>query len=433
MSKNTRAVGYCRTSTEAQRDNTSIANQKATIERFAAAQGWRLVRHYTDEARSGSKIEGREQFQQMMRDAAGGGQFDVVVVYDLTRFGRDGMDVLESARTLAREYGVHVVDTKGQFDTRDRSRTLSNFVTAGMTEDERLRILERTKKGKIEWARRTHAPVTTKRPFGRVWKRTGRKGSEGVWVLDLEKKAMVEDCARRYLAGEQLPKLAKEYGVNHSNLCKVLRERCGPVWVQHVRCRELGIDETIETPVPSLLDDKTIRAVRDRLKANRTYLHKPPKSVHGYLLSGRIFCGHCGYGLFGQTNPNRKRYYRHTHTSRKRECPLHPRPWVRADEIEEAVVRDLFCMLGNPAAIERAVKAAVPDYDDAKARRDRLQADLTKLEKARGRVVDAIADGVLSAGQAKSKLDELAGKEGALRVEVGKLDVTVHGFTWLWG
>src|SRR5262245_3554283 len=132
--KSARVAGYCRTSSDAQRDNSSIPNQKAEIERFVAAHGWVLVGWYVDEARSGSKIEGREQFQQMMRDAASG-RFDIVVVFDLTRFGRDGMDVLESSRTLAREYGVHVVDTKGQFDTRERSRTLSNYVTAGLTED----------------------------------------------------------------------------------------------------------------------------------------------------------------------------------------------------------------------------------------------------------------------------------------------------------
>lgn len=426
MTKKLRVAGYCRTSSEAQKDNASIPNQKAAIERFASTQGWAVAGWYVDESRSGSKIEGRDAFQRLMRDAASGGRFDVVVVYDLTRFGRDGMDVLESARTLAREYSVHVVDTKGQFDTRDRSRTLSNFVTAGLTEDERLRILARTKEAKIRWARETGAPVTTKRPFGREWKPEGRKGGkQGKWVLIPEKKAMIEDCARRYLDGESLPKLAKEYGVNHANLNKVLRERCGPVWVQHVRCRDLNIDETIETQVPPLLDAQIIQQVRDRLTANRTYLHKPPKSVHEYLLSGRIFCGHCGYSLFGQTNPNGKRYYRHAHTDRKRECTLRPRPWVRADEVERAVVGDLFTMLGNPAAIERAISATVPDHERAVERRERLAAELGAIEKKRGRVVDAIADEMLTKAQAKKKLDELAGKEGELRAELGTLDTTL--------
>jgi site-specific DNA recombinase len=94
-----------------------------------------------DESKSGSKVEGRDQFQRLMRDAAKG-EFDIVV-YDTTRFGRNGADIINSARTLAREFGVHVVDTKGRFDTRERGRVLTNYVEAGVAEDERLRIMER--------------------------------------------------------------------------------------------------------------------------------------------------------------------------------------------------------------------------------------------------------------------------------------------------
>jgi hypothetical protein len=67
----------------------------------------------------------------------------------MSRFGRDGLDILNSAKTLKRDFGVDVVDVKGRFDTRDLRRTLTNFVDAGMAESERLSILERTKNGKI--------------------------------------------------------------------------------------------------------------------------------------------------------------------------------------------------------------------------------------------------------------------------------------------
>jgi site-specific DNA recombinase len=112
MAKQLRAVGYCRTSGEAQRDNTSIPNQKQSIESFASFQKWKVLKHYVDECKSGSKIAGRHDFQKMMRDAAAG-KFDILVVYDITRFGRDGFDILDSARTLRRDFGVDVVATRG--------------------------------------------------------------------------------------------------------------------------------------------------------------------------------------------------------------------------------------------------------------------------------------------------------------------------------
>ena len=69
QSKSLRAVGYARTSGESQRDNTSIPRQKTEVENFVANNGWQFLRHYVDESLSGSKIEGRDNFKQMMKDA----------------------------------------------------------------------------------------------------------------------------------------------------------------------------------------------------------------------------------------------------------------------------------------------------------------------------------------------------------------------------
>ena len=77
-----RAVGYCRTSGEGQRDNTSIPIQKKAIEDFCHRNDWRFLTHYVDESKTGSKIAGRDAFQQMMKDAAVQ-KFDVIVPFDV--------------------------------------------------------------------------------------------------------------------------------------------------------------------------------------------------------------------------------------------------------------------------------------------------------------------------------------------------------------
>jgi DNA invertase Pin-like site-specific DNA recombinase len=82
-----RAAGYCRTSGEAQRDNTSIPTQRNGIESHIERHDWTFLKHYVDECKSGSKIAGRDAFQQMMRDAASN-NFDVLVVYNINRFSR---------------------------------------------------------------------------------------------------------------------------------------------------------------------------------------------------------------------------------------------------------------------------------------------------------------------------------------------------------
>src|SRR5262245_52859985 len=131
--KQLRAAGYCRTSGEGQRDNTSIPTQKEAIEAACEAAGWQLVGHYVDECKSGAKTDGRDDFRRLLRDAAAG-QFDVVVPFDFTRFARDGVDIVSTAKVLKAELGIHVVDAKRQFDNRDHRNALRNFVFAGASE-----------------------------------------------------------------------------------------------------------------------------------------------------------------------------------------------------------------------------------------------------------------------------------------------------------
>jgi hypothetical protein len=67
-----RAAGYCRTSGENQRDNTSIPRQKEAIAAFCKAAGWLPPVFYVDECKSGAKVAGRADFQRMVRDATAG-------------------------------------------------------------------------------------------------------------------------------------------------------------------------------------------------------------------------------------------------------------------------------------------------------------------------------------------------------------------------
>src|SRR5262245_37331027 len=150
-----RACGYCRTSSEGQRDNTSIGTQKADIKRYIEARGWQFVGWYVDECKSGSRIEGRDEFQRAMRDATNNG-YDVLVCYDAKRYGRKRLGILGSAQTL-KMLGKRLVTTLGGFDT-DSTSVIINYVEAGIAEEERLTILRRTKSGKVARARQHNAP-----------------------------------------------------------------------------------------------------------------------------------------------------------------------------------------------------------------------------------------------------------------------------------
>ncbi len=102
-----RAVGYVRRSTD--RQEQSIGDQKKAIETYAAEQGLRLGRFYVDDAISGTSTIGRRAFQQMIQEAQSPARpFDLIVVYDVKRFGRIDNDEAGYYRHLLRTHGVDV-------------------------------------------------------------------------------------------------------------------------------------------------------------------------------------------------------------------------------------------------------------------------------------------------------------------------------------
>src|SRR5262249_30792126 len=135
---------------------------------------------------------------------------------------------------------------------------------------------------KIERARQGK-PTCGSLPFGRTFNK-----DTGQWGIDADKQAVIKDVAQRYLKGEPMTKMARELGMNKRNLIRLLRERCGGELVIDFHSDKLNIHESVTLAVPSLLDDALLKAVRERLVANRTNLHKPPRPKYDYLLGGRV-------------------------------------------------------------------------------------------------------------------------------------------------
>jgi DNA invertase Pin-like site-specific DNA recombinase len=86
----------------------STDNQEALIALYASAHNIAIVRTYSDEGKSGLKIEGRPGLRQLIDDVRGGNAgFDIILVYDVSRWGRF-QDVDESAHYefVCRQAGI---------------------------------------------------------------------------------------------------------------------------------------------------------------------------------------------------------------------------------------------------------------------------------------------------------------------------------------
>ncbi len=113
--RNSRAVGYVRRSTD--RQEHSIDDQKMALKTYASENSLRLAKFYVDDAISGTSTLGRRAFQQMIQDAESPAhKFDLIIVYDVKRFGRVDNDEAGYYRHILRTHGVQVCYVSENFN-----------------------------------------------------------------------------------------------------------------------------------------------------------------------------------------------------------------------------------------------------------------------------------------------------------------------------
>ena len=100
---------------EMQGESNSIVNQKRYLEEYAQAQGFKNIRHFTDDGYSGTNFK-RPGFQKMIA-AIEAGEIDVVCVKDLSRFGRDYLKVGFYTEIMFPEKGVRFIAINNSVDS----------------------------------------------------------------------------------------------------------------------------------------------------------------------------------------------------------------------------------------------------------------------------------------------------------------------------
>ena len=134
-----RVALYLRVST----DEQTTDNQRPDLERIANTRGWDIVAVYEEQA---SAVKVRPQFNNLMADAHAG-KFDVVVVWALDRLGRSMVGNLTTVLKLD-DMGVQVISAREPWlDMGGPVRPLLIAVFGWVAEQERIRIVERTKAG----------------------------------------------------------------------------------------------------------------------------------------------------------------------------------------------------------------------------------------------------------------------------------------------
>ena len=141
---------YTRVSTAAQTEGYSLEAQQERLRQYAEYKNLEIAGEYCDAGKSGKSILGRPAFMEMMDDIASGkDQISYVLVFKLSRFGRNAADVLKSIQTLL-DYDVDLVCVEDSIDSSTQGGRLTLAILSAVAEIERENIRVQFMAGRMQ-------------------------------------------------------------------------------------------------------------------------------------------------------------------------------------------------------------------------------------------------------------------------------------------
>jgi DNA invertase Pin-like site-specific DNA recombinase len=164
-----KAVLYLRVSTDEERQH--ITNQREPLLKLSSALGYNIIRENSN----------RPQFQQMLNDAKNK-EFEVIFIWALDRFSREGiLNTLSYLKTLKQNAIALKSLQESWLDTRDEGMgELLIAIFSWVAKQERIKISERIKAG-----------LKGKEGVGKRGKDKKQRGSSGYylrWMRERQKK-----------------------------------------------------------------------------------------------------------------------------------------------------------------------------------------------------------------------------------------------------
>ena len=318
---------YTRVSTAAQTEGYSLEAQQERLRQYAEYKNLEIAGEYCDAGKSGKSILGRPAFMEMMDDIAGGkDQISYVLVFKLSRFGRNAADVLKSIQTLL-DYDVDLVCVEDSIDSSTQGGRLTLAILSAVAEIERENIRVQFMAGRTQkmmeggWA---GGPV----PFG-------YRNKNGKLTVEPGEAEIVRLIYAKYLEPEM--KLAtvvrwlNDHGyrrISRGSPCPYNRDFAARVLDNPFYCGKIvyyrrtnrGRDEqnqkkeiTVRGKQEAIIPEEMWDRVQEKRKEMAVHYEKDePDRIS--MLSGLVKCPLCGAGLVMQknkhVNKNRGGYYK---------------------------------------------------------------------------------------------------------------------------
>ena len=352
-------------------ESNSISNQKRILEKYCRDHGYTAIRHYDeDDGYSGTNFN-RPGFQRMLADIKAG-KIKRVVVKDMSRFGRNYLQVGMYTEMLFPEYGVHFIAVN---DGVDSVRGDSEFTAIRNVFNE-MYAKDTSKKIRATWQSkgRSGEHLTTIPPYGYKKDPENKKR----WIVDEEAAAVVQKIFALCMDGMGPTQIAKWLQENkvlspvaycyENDLPTTSKRPTDPYkWatktVVHIleRLDYLGHTVNFKTSKQSFKSKKVLwndpadwvifENTQEPIIEESVFLivqkirqgrRRPTKMGDMGMFSGLLFCADCGGKMYlcraNHFKPEQEYYLCSTYRKDRTLCSTHS---IRRVVLEEIVLRNL--------------------------------------------------------------------------------------------
>ena len=381
--KKLRCYIYVRVSTSMQVDGYSLEAQRERLLRFAEFQEMEVVREYCDAGKSGKNISGRPEFSQMLQDIAEDrDRVDFILVFKLSRFGRNAADVLNSLQYI-QDFGVNLICVEDGIDSSKDSGKLTITVLSAVAEIERENILVQTMEGRRQKAREGkwnggQAPFGYELDSKNGTLTVNSKEAEIVRIIfsKFVNEGLGADSICDYLNqhGYQKKKVKKNE-LNYFSRGLIMKILDNPVYIGKIAYGRTATEKVkgsrdqykrvktddymlIDGIHEAIVDQELWEAARIRRKETGVKWNKTHSLEHEHILSGILRCPVCGSGLVGTVRRRKNKksgeykddfYYKCLH--RKKIDDIHFcnfRLVLNQDEINHQTEEIILDMVADP-------------------------------------------------------------------------------------
>lgn len=315
-------------------DGYSLDAQKDKLKKYAEFQDMIVAGEYFDEGKSGKNIEGRPQFLQMLKDIESGkDKVEFVLVFKLSRFGRNAADVLSSLQRM-QDFGVNLICVEDDINSSKDSGKLMISVLSAVAEIERENIRVQTMEGRIQKAREGK--------WNGGFAPYGYSLEKGQLFINEEEAKAIRMIFDQYVHTDMGANGLAKYLENHG-IHKIPRQNGKNPLFDAALIRRI-----LKNPVYC---GKIAYGRRRTEKVN----HGKDNKIH--LLSGIVKCPVCGVGMYGNKSIKHKSdgtkykdffYYGCKHRTMTRGHKCDYKKQINEELLDDAVAEVIVKLVSNP-------------------------------------------------------------------------------------